>query len=446
MSNSLKQWMLYSKNQTCNSNHQKKQINNEPNESKKTSKNNDNDILILDGGISTFLEQLLQNSSHNNNNNSGYFGFQYRSLWSSSLLLNEKGQHDIKIAHEAFYNSGCDIISTVTYQLSYYHCTTCCPHEFNDKKDDKKDYKQKRNDSVQVVEKRGNEVILNFTKEDIDNLLKLGIQLANEVRMERRIKLQDSSSTCSSNRDSYVVVSLGCFGACLADGSEYRGNYGKTLQELIVFHERRFQTIMKLQQSDKHNLQVDGIAFETVPCSLEVKAIIQVLKSWKEEQIRMNNGETYEYDDQVAIWISLACKNGSTLNDGTLLSTVLDNIESLDDDELIHGIGVNCCDIQHVQSLTTILANHQLQSKHKRAIIFYPNSGETWDANNESWIEGSGCSNPELFANEMMSSVHSIQSMFRQQNKSPRIIIGGCCRTTPSTMNALRKRVDEHPL
>lgn len=412
--------MLYSNHNPNNKN--------DPNNEIKTTPKNDHDILILDGGVSTFLEQLQIQNSHNNNNNSGFGFFQYRSLWSSSLLLNEKGQHDIKLAHEAFYNAGCDIISTVTYQLSHYHCTRTHPHNKQD------------HDSV---EKRGDEVILNFTKEDIDELLKLGIQLANEVRMERRIKLQETTGT-SSNRDSYVVVSLGCFGACLADGSEYRGNYGRTLQELIAFHEIRFQTIMKLLQSDNYNLRVDGIAFETVPCSLEVTAIIHVLKSWKGEQIRINGDS---YDDQVAIWISLACKNGSMLNDGTLLSTVLDKIESLDDDELIHGIGINCCDIQHVQSLTSILANHQLQSQHnKRAIIFYPNSGETWDAQSESWIEGSGCSNPEMFANQMMSSVQSIQSKFRQQNKASRIIVGGCCRTTPSTICALRKRVDENSL
>lgn len=433
MSSNLRQWMLCYDNSNNHDDGDKYSTVTTPIKQS-------HDILILDGGVSTFLEQLLKedtchdpiNTTYSENSiettdgtnrSSDCCGFQHRSLWSSSLLLNLKGQAYIQSAHDAFYNAGSDIISTVTYQLSHHIC---------------RDKQQSHHHNYDQVGKGTTNDELNLSKKDVDDLLRLGVQLAYEVKLNK-MKLREMKQNQMESSSLYIVVSLGCFGACLADGSEYRGNYGKSLQELMMFHERRYNTIMDLHSDTTSTTNVDGIAFETVPCALEVKAIINVLK---ERKVKMKNIKNC--DNDVAVWLSLACKDEASLNDGSSLSRVLDSIELLDDQGLIHGIGVNCFNIKYTQCLTETIAKHQVMSETNRAILFYPNSGEEWDASNETWLEGSGCSDADEFAQRMMYSVKSVQAIFKQENRSSRIIIGGCCRTSPSTIQALRASVENY--
>ncbi len=101
---------------------------------------------------------------------------------------------------------------------------------------------------------------------------------------------------------------------------------------------------------------------------------------------------------------------------------------------------------KQAKSLSSIIASHQLNSKSDRAIIFYPNSGEEWDAANEKWLEGSGCSNPNEFADCLMDSIQTVKSMFDDHGskKECKIIVGGCCRTSPATIKSVRSRVDKY--
>lgn len=83
-----------------------------------------------------------------------------------------------------------------------------------------------------------------------------------------------------------------------------------------------------------------------------------------------------------------------------------------------------------------------------RAIVFYPNSGEEWDATNETWVEGTGTTAPKDFADGVLANVRSIQAMYEQsvgleKPDQPHIFVGGCCRTTPDTIAAIRRRIDD---
>lgn len=91
------------------------------------------------------------------------------------------------------------------------------------------------------------------------------------------------------------------------------------------------------------------------------------------------------------------------------------------------------------------MAAHQLRSRLNRAIIFYPNSGEDWDPIHEKWREGSGCTSPELFASEIVSCIRKIYDMCTREGKNAGVIpilVGGCCRTSPETIAAIRRLVD----
>lgn len=70
-----------------------------------------------------------------------------------------------------------------------------------------------------------------------------------------------------------VAVSVGCYGAALADGSEYRGEYGDTVgqQSLRDWHKERLDILARAEG-------VDLVMFETIPCLAEVRAILSLLE------------------------------------------------------------------------------------------------------------------------------------------------------------------------
>lgn len=82
----------------------------------------------------------------------------------------------------------------------------------------------------------------------------------------------------------------------------------------------------------------------------------------------------------------------------------------------------------------------------RRGIVLYPNSGEEWDAANETWIAETGCTATDEFANRLLEAYHVIETTwneFGSGSPMPRVILGGCCRTKPETIAALRQLVDD---
>ncbi len=85
-----------------------------------------------------------------------------------------------------------------------------------------------------------------------------------------------------------IAASVGPYGAYLADGSEYRGNYGISEDELVEFHRPRMKALIEAG--------ADVLACETIPCLTEAKAIVRSLKEFP---------ETYA-------WISFSAKTDCT--------------------------------------------------------------------------------------------------------------------------------------
>jgi homocysteine S-methyltransferase len=180
------------------------------------------------------------------------------------LLNGEK--EVIQDAHRAFWNAGADIVSTVTYQCHY--------------------------NTGQISDDR-------MTK-----MLRDGVQWSK------------SAVSC------YIAASSGCYGASLADGSEYTGSYGDnvTLSHLMDFHRRKFKVLMEESP--------DAVAIETIPNLLECRAVMTMLIA---------------QECNLAVWISLACQDGNLLNDGSRLEDALDIIQEMDPTAK-YGVGINCCD------------------------------------------------------------------------------------------------------
>ena len=95
----------------------------------------------------------------------------------------------------------------------------------------------------------------------------------------------------------------------------------------------------------------------------------------------------------------------------------------------------------------------------KRVILCYPNSGEQWNAETQDWVPCTGCSSPEAFADTIMEGIHVVKDTWRtfqhenvndgsgttddlSASSPPKMIMGGCCRTTPDAISAIRRRID----
>lgn len=188
-----------------------------------------------------------------------------------------------------------------------------------------------------------------------------------------------------------VAGSVGPYGAYTADGGEYRGNYGLSPRTLMDFHRERVALLVAAG--------VDLLACETIPDLVEACALRDLL---------------VEYPT-VPAWISFSCR-GTTTCAGQQMRDVA---EALRDAPHIVAIGINCSSPHDVLGLV-----HGLRAHTDKAIVVYPNSGETYDATDNSWHGDAAC---DAFVQLARTWQHAGAS-----------VIGGCCRTNPETIRALR--------
>ena len=191
-----------------------------------------------------------------------------------------------------------------------------------------------------------------------------------------------------------VAASVGTYGATLADGSEYRGDYDLDQSGLVEFHRERLDVLGKSG--------ADLLAVETVPAAEEARAI----------------GELLSEGEGIDAWVSFSCRDGGRLRDGTPIG---DLARLLDDCPRVVALGINCTDPQHVASLIDALR----EGTSKRVVV-YPNSGERWDAAARCWSGGFARARfLELAAGWVRQGVWAV---------------GGCCRIGPSEIRELRGR------
>lgn len=190
----------------------------------------------------------------------------------------------------------------------------------------------------------------------------------------------------------YVSASMGPYGAFLADGSEYRGNYKITEQQLRLFHASRIELLA--------SSGADFFAFETIPSIVEVKVLASLLKVTSKPS-----------------WISFSCKNELYMNDGSKIS---DAAKIIANHPTVFAIGVNCTAPKYISK---IIKTIKMAAPNKK-IIVYPNSGEVYHSKSKSWL---GMSHPAAF-----------EKMAIEWNEIGADIIGGCCRIGPEYIDKIK--------
>jgi len=301
----------------------------------------ENKLIIVDGAMATELEGKGCNLND--------------TLWSAKVL--KENPKLIKEVHSDYYKAGADIGITASYQAT-----------------------------VEGYKAKG------FSETEAKDLIKSSVRLAKAARdlfwEEEQKKVGDSMKKRSKP---LVAASIGPYGAYLADGSEYRGNYGVTIEFLKEFHRER---IMLLLEEG-----VDLLACETLPCLDEAKAIMEILSEVPE----------------VYAWFSFSCKDESHISDGTELSVCGEYLSQFSQ---VVAIGLNCTAPDYVDSLIRIL-----KKTAKKPIIIYPNSGEHYDPIHKVWNSGAPGT--------------TYRDRVKVWYESGARLIGGCCRTKPSDIAAL---------
>lgn len=297
-------------------------------------------VAILDGGLATSLE----NAGHNLND----------PLWSARVLLSDPAA--IQEVHAQHLRSGADIITTATYQAS-----------------------------VQGFGARG------LAASEGRQYLHLAVDLACQARdafwTDERIN--------SGRFRPLVAASIGPYGAYLADGSEYRGDYQISDEQLKEFHRPRWDVLARGP--------ADLLACETLPSGQEARVLVGLLRETPHRQA----------------WFSFSCQDGHRLGDGTPLREAALYCDACPQ---VVALGVNCSSPSHIASLIS-----EVREVTAKPVIVYPNLGEKYDAKTQSWRAG--------------SSDETWLDLAEKWAALGAEIIGGCCRIGPEMIAQLRKRI-----
>lgn len=293
-------------------------------------------VMILDGALATELE--ARGCDLND------------PLWSARVLLESPAL--IRQVHADYFTAGADCALTASYQATF-----------------------------PGFAQRG------IGEEQATGLMRLAVQLAADAR--------DTFWADARNRAGrprpLVAASIGPYGAFLADGSEYRGDYGLNEDELIAFHRPRMAALAAAG--------ADLFACETIPCMVEARALARLLAEFPEQ----------------SAWFSFSARDGAHTSQGEPIATCAAWLGSVPQ---VAAIGINCTAPHFIPDLVSAIA-----SATSKPIVVYPNSGETYRPASNSW-GGAG---------EMQGYAEQAAEWYARGAR----LIGGCCRTSPREIRAV---------
>jgi homocysteine S-methyltransferase len=282
--------------------------------------------VVLDGGLATLLE------AHGSDLTS--------SLWSARLLRDDPAA--IGAAHREYFEAGARVAISASYQASF------------------------------------------------DGFAGLGIDRdAAAALMARSVEIARRARDLA-RPDGWVAASVGPYGAVLADGSEYRGDYGLTIDQLRDWHRPRLEVLRAAG--------ADVLAVETVPSLAEATAVVAEIAGTGHPA-----------------WLALTV-DGPRTRTGEPLDEVFAMASEVPE---IIALGVNCTAPEHVADAVAVAARY-------RPVVVYPNSGQGWDATNRCWT----------------GSAAFDATLVREWIDAGARLVGGCCRIGPAQISQIARITD----
>jgi homocysteine S-methyltransferase len=255
-------------------------------------------------------------------------------LWSARLLVDDPDA--ILDVHRAYFAAGAEVATSASYQVSF------------------------------------------------GEFARLGVDAAPMLRrsVDLAVRARDEHGA------GWVAASVGPYGAVLADGSEYRGDYGLSVAQLRDFHGPRLHVLAAAG--------ADVLAVETLPRLTEVEAVLTELT-----------------DIGMPAWLSVTSAGGRTRAGEPLA----DAFAMAGDCAPVFAVGVNCLAPDEVADALQVAARDS-----GKPGVAYPNSGQAWDAEARCWT------GPAAFT--AAAATEWVAAGGR--------LLGGCCRVGPSEITALR--------
>ncbi len=293
-------------------------------------------LFVVDGALATELERRGADLAD--------------PLWSAKCLLERPEL--IRQLHLDYFKAGADVATTATYQASF-----------------------------EAFARRG------IGRDAAARLMQGAVALAADARDDY---WSDPKNHPGRLRP-LIAASIGPYGAMLADGSEYRGHYALSDEELAAFHRPRLEVLA--------HSGVDLLACETIPCLREALVLLRLLRE----------------HPAVTAWISFSCRDGARNCEGEEIGACA---AALRGNAQIAAVGVNCTRPEHAAELLA-----RMRGQTDAPLIAYPNSGECYDPKSKRW---SGA-----------RSGHAFGEWAQAWHQAGARLIGGCCRTTPKDIRAI---------
>jgi homocysteine S-methyltransferase len=291
--------------------------------------------VVLDGALATELEARGADLAD--------------ALWSARLLADDPAA--IEVVHAAYLDAGAQVLVTASYQASVEGFTA-----------------------------------LGMSTGAAEALLRRSVALAQRAR-ER---------AGAAAGGALVAASVGPYGAVLAGGQEYTGDYGSASErDVEAFHERRLRVLL--------GAGPDCLACETIPRLSEAAALARVL-------------DRLEAPDA---WISFSCRDGRTTNHG---EPIEEAVAAAVSSPRVVAVGVNCTAPEHVAELLT-----RARTITDLPLVAYPNNGRLWDARARRWSDAGARALPaDVVAGWIAAGAR---------------LIGGCCGFGPEAVRGIADAV-----
>lgn len=295
-------------------------------------------IMVIDGSMSTALEELGCNLNDR--------------LWTAKALLEQPEL--VEQVHYNYFHAGADCSITDTYQAAIPGLTAA-----------------------------------GLSIEEAERAIVRAVELLQSARQ----RWWEDEGEALGRTWPMCLGAVGPYGAYLADGSEYRGNYGVSDDALREFHFRRMQLLWEAG--------ADILLIETQP-------------SLSEALIEAEIAEDLEAD----YWVSFSCRDGRHIHEGDLIRDCAGKLGQ--DHPHLKMLGINCTPPQFVEHLIA-----EIRAVTDLPVAVYPNSGEEYDPETKTW-HGSKDNIPFCdYARRWMREGASA--------------VGGCCRTVSSHVREVVK-------